>query len=134
MTREEIVSGNILIARYMEATDTGDTRLIDDVPEPLYELSVGNDKIHYVENTGYTRAIYSPQHLQYNRDWNWLLPVVKKVLNDLQDIKDKNQGDSPVYGECIETEGWIIGALLDIEMEGVYKGVVQAVKIINTNK
>lgn len=79
MSKEEYIDSNMLIARFMGARDTGDTRLINDKPEPLYELIIGNEKLYYVESTGYNRAIFSPQHLQYHRDWNWLMLVVDKI-------------------------------------------------------
>ena len=52
--------------------------------------------------------------MEYDTDWNWLIPVVKKVL--------------PVAPDREETE--ILSALLALEIEPLYTAVVQAIKLI----
>lgn len=68
MTEEQILEGNILIAKFMGYIDNGD-------PEYL---------IH--PETNYDHSVNDPECFLYHKSWNWLMPVIDKI-NDINDLE-----------------------------------------------
>jgi hypothetical protein len=80
MTQEQIIEGNQLIAEFMGAEYQRDwSNGVYKTPLPNYSFAVAPTK-HASYN-------WSPEGLEYNLLWEWLMPVV-------EDIKDiDNQAD-----------------------------------------
>lgn len=62
MTKEEIIAGNETIAKFMGATE-----IVRYSPILMFEFPNGD--LHHAED------------LRYHMDWQWLMPVVKKVID-----------------------------------------------------
>lgn len=67
MKTEEIIVENTLVAEFMETRSAL-------VPDMFF---------------GYNGCLFSPEHLRYRLEWNWLMPVVEKIESLGFDIKIK---------------------------------------------
>lgn len=79
--QKQIDEYNILIARFMGARDSGETRLIDDIKHPLI-VYYGNSGAMscYVEIPGLIHKVYDVSSLQFNLFWDdWLIEVVERI-------------------------------------------------------
>ena len=110
---EEILENNALIARFMGLRqghpDPGETRWKNDWFEPLL-----------VDSDGEFTAGRRHEHLSFDYSWNWLMPVIRRILN-LCSADDGPFVMEDYYG--------IIDQIPDIER--TYATVVEFVKKFN---
>jgi len=123
--------GNLLIAQFMGAkpeTSCKNNEIDDDEPKPEFrynnvlERPVQHWEINIIEVESiygikrYSIIYVIPEEMRYHLDWNWLMPVVEKILSQesLKTIKEDLQKSL--------SKGQIIG---------VYERVVDYVKNYN---
>ena len=63
---------------------------------------------------------YMAEDLEYDNNWNWLMPVVKKIRN-VKWITERNIGD-------------ITNALVDVNREELHYAIVEFINEYNKNK
>lgn len=66
------------------------------------------------------------ENLQYHKDWNWLMVVVKKIMGD---VSVESEVGTTHIKEMIRQD--ILSALMDLEIGSVYEAVVDAINAIN---
>ena len=66
---------------------------------------------------------------KYHSDWNWLIPVVKKLLQDTSNTRDKI---TPYMREMVKKD--ILNKLTDLEIKPLWNAVVEGIEVINSNK
>jgi hypothetical protein len=101
MNNEQIIEGNSLIADYMEAMD-GKWKEINIIDYPTGQKE--------------------PFRLYYNKDWNLIVPVVQKVLNE----KNKNADVS-----FISSQHSIKSALIRLDIDYLFFEIVKFIKLHN---
>lgn len=104
MTEQEIINGNILIAKFMGATTLDETCRLSDPSLCLNMIHpINNDGLEYV----------SINALRYNSNWSWLMPCFDKLRSCQCNYRISEQGcmifswDSTFHMECY-TETTII--------------------------
>ena len=89
---------------------------------PLVPCSIGTE--HGVVTEGYKHPKVDvpviPSGMQYKYSWDWLMPVVEKIMWD-NDIEDN---------QCTNIEE----ALCDAKIDRVYDAVVEFIKTYNDGK
>ena len=128
MTQEEILEGNKLIAEWLGYEI--DSLAEEDEPERYYvydHIECIADGVDYWEtfDQDWTSWLY-PDQMKFHSDWNWLIPVVKKITSDDLYLKYKNETSNIVSegGIYINTK-FIINTFED---------VVDFIKWYNENK
>jgi len=80
MTKDKILNGNILIAKFMNDIDSI------------------NSKISFKKNC-------SIEDLKYHSSWNWLIPVIAKIVNQNEELKNLDNLKYSLFTNNI-TEAW----------------------------
>lgn len=119
MNKEEIIEGNKLIALFMGATLTEDKR----DQEYMFEASPSPE---------YAAIYWRISQMKYHSSWDWLMPVVEKIL--------KNQNKAAKFTEQVSSELWYsifshqisINLLIDINL--MWQAVVQFIQWYNTTQ
>lgn len=140
MNKEEIINNNGLIAEFMGGypfwQDKTHTKITGFYLPYLgkYENTLTGDFYERIEN------------LAYNYSWDWLMPVVIKIEEDIDVDKIanghgqgyKNQVQIFLHSCTIEPTNWgsplieqIIG---ETKIEAAYKAVIEFIKWYNENK
>lgn len=120
MSEQEILEGNKLIAEFMGIYNSQLLLNINENIGSQYIPYLGDD---YISN------------LKFHSSWDWLMPVVEKIENDLQDsfnvdIINKNQceivrnGNEFICGYGFET-------INHSKIEAVYNSIVEFIKWYN---
>ena len=102
MSEQEIIKDNKLIANF-------------------YNLQVIGNEIDVPFRPNL--QCFRENELKYHSSWDWLIPVVEKIQSVNNEIKGKNYKD---YSQKTIIEG-----LLTINIDIVYKGVVEFIKWYN---
>ena len=149
MSKQEIIEENKLIAEFMELKIFNIQRLIPadgyyDLNDRIYptNIYINKNSLDYIElidsiSSGLPIEIelykcYEENSLRYHVSWDWLIPVVEKIENDLKDsftidIINKNQcevirnGDEFICGYGFETVN-------HLKIEAVYNSIVKFIK------
>jgi hypothetical protein len=66
----------------------------------------------------------SSRKLLYNKSWDWLMPVIREVLMTI-DIED-------VFQQAMFDSDELKANILDCDIDGAYKEVVELIKQIKT--
>ncbi len=83
MSTEEIISGNKLIAEFMEWQLSGCFyRYYSQFQRYLYNPQTGNDKSHHQEQ------------LSFHTSWDWLMPVVEKLCKHKYEVDYDEHSDT----------------------------------------
>ena len=127
MEKEKIIQGNELIAKFMGAEKENGywDYLLTDAPA----ITEGNG------------GAYLPRELHYHHDWNWLMPVVKKI-NDLCNERGgelsnnsrrqehlSNQLDNPLHWKSWSYH--YVTLITDIDV--VFRTVIKFIEWYNTS-
>ncbi len=105
MTQEEIIEGNKLIAMF----------------DGLEKSDMKDMEKYYFTVYGYLTI----EDLEYHSSWDWLMPVVKKCSKILNNDKE---------GSLIAPFFSINKALLEIEIDKLWKSVIEFIKWYNLEK
>jgi len=107
MAPEEIVEGNRLIAEFMS--------------ERIAETDFYDGRGYVKTFLNPTGAPYEFNELEFHFNWNWLMPVVKK-------IEEKR-----VYAEEPMND-YVLNELLKLDISSLWDSVVNFIKSWNTSK
>ena len=123
MTKEEIIEGNKLIAEFMGGVYDSD------VNEYWFYLNPPNWTSKFAPTT---------YELKYHSSWDWLMPVVEKIENDLKDsfnvdIVNNNQCEIVKNGSKFIC-GYGFETVYNSKIEAVYYSVVAFIKWYNSCK
>lgn len=105
MTEQEILEGNVLIARFLNVEH------IERVEE--------NDPRYYIDNIS-----YKPMELKYHTSWDWLMPVIEKF--DSAPYKQEFHIGISAHRECIDAN------LILYDIDKTFEALVDAIKWYNT--
>ena len=68
-----------------------------------------------------------PKYFQYNTSWDWLMPVVKKIVEDTKEPLENVDMFDDLRDEIIES-------LTTLDIESLYDSVTKFIKWYNKNK
>jgi len=123
MNRKEIIENNKLIAEFMGVADEPYCYI------PEHKIRISDENGEYAE----TSSHFQYDELQYHSSWNWLMPVIKKYTDKMNDL----QYDDELY-ICWENEilhsNYILSDILNNNIESIYNRVVRFIKRYNKNK
>ena len=68
-------------------------------------------------------VVFTPKQMEYNKSWDWLMPVVKNIMDS--DVREKESDGWYAYG-AIET------FLACVDIDKVYENVIKYIKWINS--
>ena len=109
----ETTENNKLIAEFMGGKEKKQSPLFG---KSFIEIDTTNMDC-YVSLPKYT----NPKALKYNKSWDWLMPVVVKCFDEHE-----------VYSDDLNFK--LNDALLETNIESLYKAVVEFIKWYNENK
>lgn len=121
MTKEQ-EEGNEIIAKYRGAKY--EQLLIQNQPDTPMVWKYEKTDPEYIPGHW---VWYTMHELQYHSNWNWLIPIVKKVQKDLWD-----KLGNPYMREMVKRE--LDEALNKLEIESLYQEVVNAIQVLNSNR
>jgi hypothetical protein len=98
---KEILEGNKLIAEFMNSYRPYSGRYsgphsIEDIGMILYT----NDDGYYVTDGAIIRVDYSLSQLLYHSSWEWLMPVVEKIENDIPGLDNIGGAQVLIFNDC----------------------------------
>ena len=111
MNPNEITENNKLIAEFMGLMSQS---LSNDGQFPVFEDPYSGEYVESIE-------------LSYNESWDWLMPVVEKILTDPDIAYLCQGGEGDKYYEDLHDAVW------SINIEEVYKAVVAFINWYNEN-
>lgn len=120
MREEEIFEGNKMIAEFMGAIFHKNwTSEIYKEPFDTYEF-----RVHPTE---FASKFWMPGELRYNREWNWLMPVVEKIEG-----LDGGKYQGVISGKYAKI-GWYdeLSATASTKIEATLNMVIQFIKWYN---
>ncbi len=126
------MTDNELVARYDGATPNGGTTLIKDESCPIIELVKLDRTYHYVEGV-VEKGMWSSAVLLYDTDWNWLMPIAKKVTNGLLVLME-GYGDDMLEPKISKRYNDIVSNLKCFQIKQVYNAVVRGINFLNENQ
>jgi hypothetical protein len=109
MQSEETKYGNKLIAAFMGGIKS-------DVGDNIWRLLIKSNKKPY---------LISCLRFKYHKDWNWLMPVVKKIFESF--IFDVGDGSFLV-------ESHLRKALTNVDIDEIWKSCVEYINYYNDKK
>ena len=132
MTREEIIEGNKLIAKFEGAEEL-------DKSSGLLDSSLCLDMLHPIKNK---KEYISLTELKYHSSWDWLMPVVEKIesTDPLGGIVMIQQGMCRITSRMLGDNSikasndnyFLLG--VKGKLLSTYKSVVEYIKWYNENK
>lgn len=116
MTKEEKLNGNRLIAEFMGRS---------------FSMSHISDYKNAPDN--------ALPPMKYHKDWNWLIPVYKKIAAVSRPIKEKEgeifKGSGVTWtSECGELTWAVYNSCRNFEIEKVFPAIVDWIKWYNKQK
>jgi hypothetical protein len=113
MTKEERLAGNRLIAEFMSRS---------------FSMS------HISDYKGCSDDCLPP--MKYHKDWNWIIPVYKKIVVVAAPIKEKEaeifKGSGVTWtSECGELTWAVYSSCRDFDIEKVFLAIVNWIKWYN---
>jgi len=112
MTQEEVIRGNVLIAKFMQLKK-----------KPLAKGLFQEQYQHCFSNQGFNKWI-NEEMLKFHYSWNWLMPVVRKIVEYACDDDHQDVFLSDEYSSVLETVPMAI-------VEDTWKVVIEFIKYIN---
>lgn len=79
----------------------------------------------YFADTPEAVDIFCGEKLQYHTSWDWLMPVYKKLTDEIDKLELRNYNPSQIIME---------DCLLDADISGVYENLVDSIHWYNTNQ
>src|SRR5574344_1719127 len=117
---EKIIDGNKLIAVFMEYKFDGIEFII---PEHAIIIPFDCQPKKSTSLHCFTTTIYKPKNLKFHSSWDWLVPVVEKILGT-----ENNSSDWEKHYTQIHDSLW------SINIESVWLSVVEFIKWYNKQK
>ena len=112
MMNQQIIDNNKLIAEFMGAKPNMYTLNKDRSRNYFYEIQVGDIE----------EKVIKPKAMQFNTDWNWLMPVVKKIR-----LIVYSKGFDKLHFTVRE----MVAGLCRVDIEAVYESVVDFIECYN---
>ena len=72
------------------------------------------------------------KELPFHKDWNYLIPVVKKVLNNLYEIVES--APYPTWEHVAIMKDTIKQIIIELEIEPLHSAIAEAILLINKYK
>jgi hypothetical protein len=123
----ETTEKNRLIAQFMECeprTDAVDDRVLAYYIGDVI-INADNSKNENDEN------VFHPDDMKFHTDWNWLMPVIRKIEELGNDVLITT---NYIQISFDEGEQFIVIDDLNIKIDSVYNAVVEFIKWYNENK
>ena len=111
-------NNNILIAEFMGINHLNDDKYINNLKEMKAEGL-------------YFEQGYMTSELKFDTDWNWLMPVIRKIEELGNDVLITT---NYIQISFDEGEQFIVIDDLNIKIDSVYNAVVEFIKWYNENK
>ena len=123
----ETIEKNRLIAQFMGCEPTPDA--LDRSVLAYYIgdviINADNSKNENDEN------VFHPEDMQFHTDWNWLMPVIRKIEELGNDVLITTNYIQISYDEG---EQFIVIDDLNIKIDSVYNAVIEFINWYNENK
>lgn len=113
--------GNELIAVYMEAV------IEQWYPENKLEKMTGRYAVYPKDKYPANEKHCGISMLKYHSDWNWIIPVADKVMNELWGNTKIKHPDTWAYNN-------LRTGLITLKIDEVWRTTVEAIKVINSIK
>lgn len=118
MTKEEIFEGNKFIVQFMEV----DKKILS----AGYIHSWSDPPFYYTTENSKEKVIHNIiKYSKYHSSYDWLMPVLRKILDITFSDEDKETSDSSYFYD-------IRDCLPDID--STYRAIVDFIKLYNTKK
>ena len=126
MTQEQIKEGNKLIAEFLELRKT------------LVQIHNQNGSIQNAEpewcvyGVDENKDTFKDSELKFHSSWNWLMPVIKKVWNHIEQFQYDDEEYLHITEDIFHPD-YTLSEFMNADIEALWERVIRIIKYYNEN-